>query len=67
MNFLIKSSASRHLGGGVEEELHMFSRKINTDKVLATVCPVIVRMHIFSLECRAPSDGVLLVLKNDNH
>lgn len=51
----------------MEEEPHMFSRKINTDKVLATVCPVIVRMHFLSLECRAPSDGVLLMLKNDKH
>lgn len=51
----------------MEEEPHMFSRKINTDKVLDAVCHVIVRMHIFSLGRRAPSDRVLLTLKNDKH
>lgn len=34
----------------MEEEPNMFSRKANTDKVLAAGCPVIVRMHILSLE-----------------
>lgn len=51
----------------MEEEPNMFSRKANTDKVLAAGCPVIVRIHIFSLEYRVPSDGELLILKNDKH
>lgn len=51
----------------MEEEQNMFSRKANTDKVLAAGCPVVVRMHILSLEYRAPSDGTLLILKNDKH
>lgn len=51
----------------MEEELNMFARKANTDKLLAAGCPVIVRMHIHSLEYKAPSDGSLLILKNDKH
>lgn len=45
----------------------MFSSKANTDKVLAAGCPIIVRMHILSLEYRTPSDGALHILKNDKH
>lgn len=59
MNLLIKSTASCTLGGRVEKEPNMSSGKANTDKVLAAGCPVIVRMHILSLEYRAPSDGAL--------